>query len=134
MGAGLFGLGCTLAAVAPSYWLFAGALVVIGVAALTFTNATNSLMQLSTEPSMRGRVMALRLAVALGGTPIGAPVLGWVADRLGPRWALGVGAASGFAAALVAGFYLVASRNADRREHEAANSSHSRSPTDHRSG
>lgn len=102
IGAAIFGLGCTLAAIAPGYWLFAGALVVIGGAALTFTNATNSLMQLTTEPAMRGRVMALRVAIALGGTPIGAPVVGWVADHLGPRWALGVGAASGFAAATVA--------------------------------
>jgi predicted MFS family arabinose efflux permease len=69
---------------------------------LTFTNATNSLMQLTTEPSMRGRVMALRVAIALGGTPIGAPLVGWVADHLGPRWALGVGATSGIAAAMVA--------------------------------
>ena len=57
-------------------------------------------MQLSTEPAMRGRVMALRLGVALGGTPIGAPIVGWVADHLGPRSGLGVGAAAGFAAAV----------------------------------
>lgn len=101
-GAVVFGVGCTLAALAPTYWLFAAALVVIGVAALTLTNTTNSLMQLSTEPAMRGRVMALRVAVALGGTPIGAPIVGWVADHPGPRWALGVGAASGVAAAGVA--------------------------------
>jgi MFS family permease len=101
-GAAVFGIGCTLAAVAPGYWFFAGALVLIGVAALTFTNTTNSLMQLSTEAAMRGRVMALRVAVALGGTPIGAPIVGWVANNWGPRWALGVGAASGFAAAIVA--------------------------------
>nr|MBW4093714.1 MFS transporter [Pseudomonadota bacterium] len=107
LGAGVFGLGCALAAFAPSYWLFAGALVVIGVAALTFTNATNSLMQLSTEPSMRGRVMALRIGIGLGGTPIGAPIVGWVADKFGPRWALGVGAASGFAAAVVAAGFLL---------------------------
>jgi MFS family permease len=100
--AAVFGIGCTLAALSPGYWWFAGSLVVIGVAALTLTNTTNSMMQLSAEPAMRGRVMALRLAVALGGTPIGAPIVGWVADHFGPRWALGVGAASGFAAALVA--------------------------------
>ncbi|MDX5932148.1 MFS transporter [Acidiphilium acidophilum] len=100
-GAGVFGIGCTLAALAPGYWWFAGALVVMGAATLTFTNTTNSLMQLSTEPAMRGRVMALRVGVALGGTPIGAPLIGLVADRFGPRWALGVGAASGFAAAAV---------------------------------
>ncbi|KML43087.1 MFS transporter [Burkholderia cepacia] len=109
-GAALFGLGCTLAALAPSYWLFAAALVLTGIAAITFMNSTNSLMQLSTEPAMRGRVMALRLAVALGGTPIGAPVAGWVANHLGPRWALGVGAASGFAAALVATHFVKRSR------------------------
>jgi MFS family permease len=48
--------------------------------------------------------MALRLAVLLGSTPFGAPIVGWVADHSGPRWALGVAAAAGFAAALV-GFY-----------------------------
>ncbi|GAB7126537.1 MFS transporter [Silvimonas sp. JCM 19000] len=106
IGSGLFGVGCTLAALAPAYWVFALALVLIGVSAMTFTNGTNALMQLSTEPAMRGRVMALRLAIALGGTPIGAPVVGWVADHAGPRWSLGIGAASGFAAAAVAIYAL----------------------------
>jgi MFS family permease len=106
MGSGLFGIGCTLAALAPNYWLFAGTLVIIGVAALTLTNTSNSLMQLSTEPAMRGRVMALRVGIALGGTPIGAPIVGWVADHSGPRWALGVGAASGFAAAIIGVYAL----------------------------
>lgn len=106
VGAAVFGVGCTLAALAPGYWPFAAALVVIGVAALTLTSGTNSLMQLSTEPAMRGRVMAIRVGIALGCTPIGAPIVGWVADHFGPRWALGVGAASGFAAAVVAAVFL----------------------------
>ncbi|MBS0241865.1 MAG: MFS transporter [Proteobacteria bacterium] len=106
IGAVAFGIGCTLAAIAPGFWFFAAALVLTGVAALTVTNTTNSLMQLSTEPAMRGRVMALRVGVALGGTPIGAPIVGWIANSYGPRLALGVGAASGFAAVLVA--YLFA--------------------------
>jgi MFS family permease len=101
VGAAFFGLGCALAAIAPSYWLFAGALVIIGVAALTFMNTSNSLMQLSTEPAMRGRVMAIRLAIALGGTPVGAPIVGWVADHYGPRWSLGLAAGAGIAAALI---------------------------------
>jgi MFS family permease len=105
-GAAVFGLGCTLAGLAPGYWWFAAALMVIGAAALTFTNGTNSIMQLSTEPAMRGRVMALRVGIALGGTPIGAPIVGWVANRFGPRWALGIGAWAGFAAASVAAFVL----------------------------
>jgi MFS family permease len=62
---------------------------------------------------MRGRVMALRVAVALGGTPIGAPIAGWVADHFGPRWALGIGAAAGFTAALVA-IYALARRKKPR--------------------
>jgi len=102
----LFGIGCALAASMPSYRLFGTALVVVGAAALTFTNGTNSLLQLATEPAMRGRVMAIRLAIALGCTPLGAPIVGWIADRFGPRWALSVGAASGFAAALVGLHYL----------------------------
>ena len=110
-GAAVFGFGCALAAIAPNPWLFGLALVLIGISALTFSNATNSLMQLSTEPAMRGRVMALRLAIALGGTPIGAPVVGWVADTFGPRWALGVGAVSGFAAAVVGLYYVMKRRH-----------------------
>jgi len=86
---------------------FAAALAPIGVAALSFTNTANSLMQLSTEPTMRGRMMALRIGIALGGTPIGAPIVGAVADHLGPRCALGVGALSGFAAALVATYAMI---------------------------
>jgi len=101
VGAGVFGVGCALAAVSPGYLWFAAALALTGVAALTFTNTSNSLLQLSTEPAMRGRVMALRLGIALGTTPIGAPIVGWVADHAGPRWALGVAAASGFAALAV---------------------------------
>ncbi|WP_250523659.1 MFS transporter [Caballeronia sp. NCF2] len=101
IGGAIFGLGCALAALAPTYWMFASALVVTGVAALTFTNTSNSLMQISTEPAMRGRVMALRLGIAQGGTLIGAPVVGWVANHFGPRWALGIGAMSGCIAAVL---------------------------------
>ena len=110
-GCALFGLGCGLAAIMPNYWLFGAMLVVIGVSALTVNNSSNSLMQLATEPGMRGRVMAIRLAIALGGTPIGAPMVGWIADRFGPRWALGVGAAAGVCGAIVMIHYLAKHRH-----------------------
>jgi MFS family permease len=105
-GAGVLGLGFTLAALAPGYGWFAAALAVSGAAALTVTNGTNSIMQLSTEPSMRGRVMALRVGVALGGMTIGAPIVGWVANHFGPRWSIAVGAGASFTAALVAVYVL----------------------------
>lgn len=108
--AAVFGAGCVLAALAPNEGLFAAALVLTGLAALVFATGTNSLMQLTTEPAMRGRVMALRIAVAMGGTPLGAPIVGWIADHFGPRWALGVGAASGLAAMLVALRYMASQR------------------------
>ncbi|MEE3622753.1 MFS transporter [Nitrospirillum sp. BR 11752] len=103
----LFGAGCALAAVMPTTWTFGTVLVIIGVAAQTFTTSSNSLVQLSTDSAMRGRVVALLLAIGVGGTPLGAPVVGWVADVAGPRWALGVGAAAGLVAALVGVRYLV---------------------------
>ncbi|WP_263379658.1 MFS transporter [Granulicella paludicola] len=105
IGAAIFGVGCSLAAIMPNYWLFGCVLVLIGVAAQTFTTSTNSLVQLSTEPAMRGRVMAIMLAIAMGTTPLGAPIVGWTADHFGPRWSLAIGAASGFAALLVGLLY-----------------------------
>ena len=106
-GASLFGVGCALAAIMPGYGLFALVLILIGVSAQTFTTSANSTVQLSTEPGMRGRVMAIFLAIFFGGTPFGAPIVGWVADTYGARWALGIGATSGFAAVLVGVHYLV---------------------------
>jgi MFS family permease len=111
MGALGFGVGVTLAAIMPDYALFALVLVLVGASAQTFSTTANALLQLSTEPLLRGRVVAILLATALGSTPIGAPIVGWVADHFGPRWALGVGAASGFAAAAVGLRYLVKYRN-----------------------
>ncbi|MGO1719661.1 MAG: MFS transporter, partial [Luteimonas sp.] len=51
-----------------------------------------------------------RIAVVMGGTPLGAPLVGWAVDHFGARWALGLGALSGFAAAAVATNYLVRHR------------------------
>ena len=110
----LFGLGCALAALMPSYQTFGAMLVLVGIAAQTFTTSTNSVVQLSTEPAMRGRVMAILLAILMGATPLGAPAVGWVADTFGPRWALGVGAASGIAAAIVGLLYRRRARAARR--------------------
>lgn len=105
-GAGIFGFGCVLAAISPNYWVFGVVLVLLGVSAQTFNTTVNSTVQMSTEATMRGRVMAIYMAIALGGTLIGAPIVGWVADVAGPRWALGVGAAAGILAMLVGLRYM----------------------------
>lgn len=105
-GAGFFGLGLALAAVMPNYWLFGLVLVLIGVSAQTFSTTANGTIQMTTEPAMRGRVMAILLATLMGTTPLGAPIVGWVADTFGPRWALGVGATAGLLAAGVGIRYL----------------------------
>ena len=105
-GAAIFGVGVSIAALMPTYALFGMALVLVGWSAQTFNTTANSSVQLLTEPAMRGRVMAIYMAIAMGCTPLGAPLVGWVADASGPRWSLGVGAASGFLAALLGVYYL----------------------------
>ncbi|SCK23785.1 Arabinose efflux permease [Variovorax sp. HW608] len=107
VGSAVFGLGCLAAALMPNVIGFGIALVVTGVAAQTITTSTNSLVQLSTEPALRGRVIAILMATLLGSTPIGAPVVGWVADAFGPRWAMGVAAAAGLCSAAIGLRYLV---------------------------
>ena len=102
VSAGLFGIGCSLAAIMPTTALFGLMLILVGASAQSFTASSNGLLQLSSEPRLRGRVISIFLAVAMGTTPLGAPLVGWVADAFGPRWALGIGGASGFAAAAVA--------------------------------
>jgi MFS family permease len=95
----VFGIGFALSAIMPDYWLFGLMLSVVGIAAQTIMTTANSMMHLSTDRAMRGRVIAIFLAVILAGMPIGAPIIGWVADRFGARAALAVGAATGFVAA-----------------------------------
>ena len=116
----MFGVGCAVAAMMPRYVLFGLVLASVGVASQTLTTSTNTYLQLSTEPSMRGRVVAIMLAIAVGGTPLGAPIVGWVADTFGPRWALGVGAASGFCGAAVLFSHLAAQRPATEVPDQAA--------------
>ena len=107
----VFGISAAAAALMPSYWGFAAALAVVGLAAQTMMTTANGAVQLSTPAPVRGRVMAIFMAIFMGGTPIGAPVIGWIANEFGPRLALGVGAASGIMAALVGLFWLVKFRN-----------------------
>ena len=109
--AALFGVGLGAAALMPGFWSFGAALILVGWSAQTFNTTANGTVQLWTDPVMRGRVMAIYMGIALGCTPLGAPLVGWVADRFGPRWSLAVGASSGFLAAGVGLVYLVRYRH-----------------------
>ncbi|RKR76247.1 putative MFS family arabinose efflux permease [Frondihabitans australicus] len=106
-----FGVTCTVAALMPTYWSFAAVLVTVGLSSITLMTTANGTVQLGAAPEMRGRVMALYMAIFTGGTPIGAPIVGWVANTFGPREAIGVGAAAGFVAAGVALTWLVRSQH-----------------------
>jgi len=86
-----FTISSGLAAMAPTYLLFAVALVPVGLSALTALTTANAMVQLSVDPAMRGRVMALYIAIFMGGTPLGAPLIGWIGDVWGPRWTIAIG-------------------------------------------
>jgi MFS family permease len=105
-----FGASLGAAALMPNPIAFGVALVLVGFSGLTIMTTANAYVQTTTAPAMRGRVMAIYLAIFMGGTPVGAPLVGWVADTLGPRWSLGIGAASGIAAAGIAAVYWVRTR------------------------
>jgi MFS family permease len=94
------------AALMPTYWSFFALLIPFGFFTLTFSTAANTTVQLAATPVMRGRVMALYLMVFMGGTPIGAPLVGWIAEVAGPRWSLIVGGLASVTAAVLAALYL----------------------------
>jgi len=98
-----FGAFMLLAAAAPTFPLEILALVPLGAMSVTFAAGVNSALQLAVEPAMRGRVMALYSVVFLGSTPIGAPLVGWLAEAVSPRAGLALGGAAALVAAAGAG-------------------------------
>ena len=102
--AALFGVAELLVALAPSLELQALALVPMGAASVTFAAGVNSSLQLAAAPALRGRVMSLYSIVFLGSTPIGAPLVGLLAEVAGPRSGLFAGAAAALASAAYARF------------------------------
>ena len=108
-----FGAIEVVAGLMPTYATFAAVLPVMGLACLLTLTAANASVQLRVDPALRGRVMALYATVLLGGTPIGAPIIGWVGEAFGPRWTLiGGGALTMLGVALTA---LLVARAAERR-------------------
>lgn len=106
-------------ALSPNLALAAVASFATGASALLFITAAAALLQQTCTPSKRGRVMALFAMVLLGGVPIGAPIVGGIADLAGPRAALAVGSIAALAAGACALRHLAA-RPKDRPPGSAA--------------
>ncbi|MEU0986343.1 MFS transporter [Streptomyces sp. NPDC005953] len=102
----IFGILEVVAAFAPHFWIFAGLLVLIGMFGLTVNVTANSTVQMASDPAVRGRVMSLYMMVFVGGTPLGAPVFGWITDVYGPRIGFAAGGVLSFAGALLVGLML----------------------------
>jgi MFS family permease len=93
----MFGGALALITFAPNTTVAFPLGVLVGFGSITFLTSSTAIVQLRTKASMRGRVLALQAMVFLGSTPIGGPIVGWVSDRFGARYAVGIGAAAALA-------------------------------------
>lgn len=101
-----FGIVSGLMAIAPTWELYVLSCVLVGWTSLTMMTSANATVQMTTEPGMRGRVMSLYMMVFLGTTPVGSPVVGWIADTWGARWSVGAGAIASVLVAVVAAVWV----------------------------
>ncbi|MDQ1438849.1 MAG: hypothetical protein QOK43_2478 [Acidimicrobiaceae bacterium] len=106
----VFGLLMLVAAGVPTLGLELAVMPFFGAASITFMATANSTLQLNSSPEMRGRVMALYVLVFLGSTPIGGPIVGWVAQTWGPRASLVLGGVACLVGAALASSSLLRSR------------------------
>ncbi len=101
LATGGFGVASLVSSVMPSYGLYAVMLVFVGFSIVTMLTTANGYVQTTTDPAVRGRVLALYVAVIMGSTPVGAPIVGWVADAFGPRIAIVIGGVAGLLACAI---------------------------------
>jgi len=116
VAAGLFGAASIVSTLMPTYWWYAAVLIVVGFSTVTMLTTANGYVQTTTDPALRGRVLALYMAVVMGSTPIGAPIAGWVTDAAGPRAAILVGGIAGLAAMAIGLTWIIASGRLRRKE------------------
>jgi len=94
------GVAIGATALAPTIWVAYMTLVMVGVCSSAFLTLSNSVLQLESTPQMRGRVVGMRATAILGARPIGAPIVGWIGEHLGPRYALALGALAAIGVAI----------------------------------
>ncbi len=108
-----FGVAMLVASFAPSLGLFIALLLVVGAGQISFLATCNSLLQLRSDPVIRGRVMAVYTITLLGSTPIGGPLIGWVSEVFGPRWGFALGGLATIIGVLAFGTAFVRARRRD---------------------
>lgn len=116
VGTGLFAVAAGVSAFMPTYALYAVTLMFTGFAVVTTMTTANGYVQTTTDPALRGRVLALYMAILMGGTPIGAPIVGLMADTFGPRAAILLGGAAAFVAFAIGFGWLLVSGRLHRHE------------------
>jgi MFS family permease len=104
-----FGLAIGLVALSPTLPVAVGALFLVGIVNITFLARANTTLQLTAEPAMRGRVMAMWTVAFLGSTPVGGPIIGYIGQTAGPRWGLATGALACLTAAAIGAWRLMSS-------------------------
>jgi MFS family permease len=117
-----FGVAAMTLSLMPDAVLYAAALFPTGLSVILVATTANATMQLGVEPEMRGRVMSIYTLVFLGGTPVGAPLVGWIGQHVGPRWAVGMGGLVSAAAAVFAAYALARAKDLSLRERMLAHS------------
>jgi MFS family permease len=93
-----YGAAMTVMAFAPNRWIAYAVGLFLGVTSIAFLTSSTAIVQMRSAPEMRGRVLALQAMLFLGSTPIGGPIVGWIAQQFGARYAIGVGAVAAFGA------------------------------------
>ncbi|WP_447005434.1 MFS transporter [Saccharothrix isguenensis] len=106
IGALAFGVLEVAAGLMPTMWLTGAMLIPVGIGMMTFTTTANATVQLAVSPEMRGRVMGLYMLVFLGGTPVGGPVMGWLAEHFSARAPIVFGGVVSIVAAVIGGIVL----------------------------
>ncbi|KJL48780.1 Enterobactin exporter EntS [Microbacterium hydrocarbonoxydans] len=116
LAAGGFGVFAFVSASMPTYAAYAVTLMFTGFTIVTLLTTANGYVQTTTDPALRGRVLALYMAVIMGSTPVGAPIAGWVADAFGPRTAIMLGGVAGLLACAIGLTWMLTSGRLRRDE------------------
>jgi MFS family permease len=95
-----FGAALGVMSLVPGLGLAFPVGIALGLASITFLTTSTAIVQLRADPTYRGRVLALQAMVFLGSTPIGGPIVGWISEEYGARWAVAVGSVAAVGAGL----------------------------------